>query len=47
MLFQLISDDNLQIMTQIYFHKFVVQNAFVINYFVLGPLWKVEEEKKL
>ena len=45
MLFQLTSDDKLQILTQLSFHKFVVQNTFVINYFVLGPLRKVEEKK--
>ena len=44
MLFQLTSDDKLQILTQLSFHKFVVQNTFVINYFVLGPLWKVEKK---
>ena len=36
--FQLISDDKLQILTQLSFHKFVVQNTFVIDYFVVGPL---------
>ena len=36
--FQLTSDDKLQILTQLSFHKFVVQNTFVINYFVVGPL---------
>ena len=45
MLFQLTSDDKLQILTQLSFHKFVVQNTFVINYFSLGPLRKVEEKK--
>ena len=43
MLFQLTSDDKFQILTQFSFHKFVVQNTFVINYFVVGPLWKVEK----
>ena len=38
MLFQLTSDDKLQILTQISFHNFVVQNTFVIKYFVVGPL---------
>ena len=37
-LFQLTSDDKLQGLTQISFHKFVVQNIFVINYFFVGPL---------
>ena len=41
MLFQLTSDDKLQILTQLSCHKFVVQNIFVINYFVVGPLSKV------
>ena len=44
MLFQLTSDDKLQILTQLSFHKIVVQNTFVINYFVVGPLWKVEKK---
>ena len=44
MLFQLISDDKLRILTQLYFHEFVVQNSFVINYFVLKPLQKVEKK---
>ena len=47
MLFQLTSDDKLQILTQLSFHKFVVQSTFVINYFVVGPLCKVEEKKPL
>ena len=38
MLFQLTSDDKLKILTQLSFHKFVVQNTFLINYFVVGPL---------
>ena len=38
MLFQLTSVDKLQIMTQLSCYKFVVQNIFVINYFVVGPL---------
>ena len=44
MLFQLTSDDKLQILTQLSFHKFVVQNTFVISNFVVGPLWKVEKK---
>ena len=44
MLFQLTSDAKLQILTQISFHKFVVQNTFVVNYFVVGPLSKVEKK---
>ena len=44
MLFQLTSVDKLQIMTQLSCYKFVVQNIFVINYFVVGPLWKVEKK---
>ena len=32
------SDDKLQIPMQLSFHKFVVQNTFMINYFVVGPL---------
>ena len=43
-LFQLTSDDKLQILTQLSFHNFVVQNIFVINYFVVRPLWKVVEK---
>ena len=38
MLFQLTSDDKLQILTQLSFQKFVVQNSFMINYLVVGPL---------
>ena len=45
MLFQLTSDDKLQILTQLSYHKFVVQNTFVIKYFIVGPQWKVEEKK--
>ena len=45
MLFQLTSDDKFQILTQLSFSKFVVQNTFVISYFVVGPLCKVEEKK--
>ena len=41
--FQLTSDDQLQILTQLSFHKFVVQTTFVIIYFVVGPLRKVEK----
>ena len=44
--FQLTSDDKLQILTQLSFHKFVVQKHFVITYFVAGPLWKVEKSSK-
>ena len=46
MLFQLTSDEKLQILTQLSFHKFVLQNTFVINYFVVGPPWKVEKKLK-
>ena len=46
MLFQLTSDDKLHILTQLSFHKFVVQNTYVINYFVVGLLWKVEKSSK-
>ena len=42
--FQLTSDDKLQILKQLSFHKFVVQNTFVIIYFVVGHLWKVEKK---
>ena len=38
LLFELTSDDKLQILTQLSFHQFVVQNTFVINYFVVEPL---------
>ena len=38
MLFLLTSVDKLQILTQLSYHKFVVQNTFVINYFFVGPL---------
>ena len=38
MLFQITSDDKLQILTQLSFHKFFVQNIFVNNYLVSGPL---------
>ena len=38
--FQLTSDDKLQILTQLSFNKFVVQNTLVINYFVVGPFVK-------
>ena len=38
MLFQLTSDEKLPILTQLSFHKFDVQNTFVINYFVVRPL---------
>ena len=43
-LFQLTFDDKLQIRTQLSFHKFVVQNISVINYFVVEPLSKVEKK---
>ena len=36
--FQLTYDNKLQILTQLSFHKFVLQNIFVINYFLVGPL---------
>ena len=45
-LFQLTSDDKLQILTNLSFPKLVVQNTFVINYFAVGPLWKVEKPLK-
>ena len=45
-LFQLTSDDKLQILTQLSFHKFVVRNTVVINYFVVWPLWKVEKSSR-
>ena len=40
-LFQLTSDDKFQILTKLSFHEFVVHNIFLINHFVVGPLWKV------
>ena len=43
--FQITSNDKLKIMTQLSFHKFGVQNIFMNNYFVVGPLWKVGEKK--
>ena len=42
-LFQLTSDGKLQILTQYSFHKFVVQNTFVINDFVVEPVSEVEK----
>ena len=38
MLFQLTADDKLQILIQLSSNKFVVQNTFVVNYFVVGAL---------
>ena len=32
--------------TTFFSHKFVVQNTFVFNYFVEGPLWKVENSSQ-
>ena len=41
MLFQLTSNDKLQILTQHSVHQFFLKNIFVINYFLVGPLSKV------
>ena len=44
-LFQLTSDDKMQILTQLSFHEIFVQSIFVNNDFVLGPLWKFVKKK--
>ena len=46
-LFQLSSDDKLQILLQLSFHKYCVQNIFVFKYFVARFLWKFVKKKAL